>query len=200
VARKKHRRTATPGDVLYLPSTPAEQLEHAEALHARAGHSPAERAQYLAEAAEYYAAAGADERAEQLFRDAIADGGHVAGSVHGFYAEFLFARAREAEALESSEQARKLRPSDPDVFMVIGETLDEHDHHAEAVQWLTTGLVRYLGNLAEITAEDLELDEDASLLVSARRRARGHAGLPKDHLDELAEHEYGSDFYDNEEP
>jgi tetratricopeptide (TPR) repeat protein len=200
MARKKHQRTPAPGNVLYVPSTPAQQLEHARALHARAGHDPAERAQYLAEAAEYYAAAGADEQAEQAFRDAIADGGHVAGSVHGFYAEFLFARARQAEALESIEQARKLRPSDPDVFMVIGETLDEHGHHAQAAKWLTIGLVRYLGDLAEITAQDLELDEDASVLVSARRRARGHAGLPKDHLDELAEQEYGSDFYDNEEP
>jgi tetratricopeptide (TPR) repeat protein len=198
VARKKHRRAAAPGDVLYLPTTPAEQVEHARALCAYAERDPDQRAQYLTQAAEHYAAAGDDETAERLFRDAIADGGEVAGSVHGFYAEFLFTRDRAAEALAVIEQARKLRPTDPDTFLVIGETLDEHDHPAEAAQWLTTGLVRHLGSLAEITAEDFEFDDDASLLISARCRARGHAGLPKDHLDELAELDYGSDFYGDE--
>jgi tetratricopeptide (TPR) repeat protein len=182
---RKHRRTAAPGDLYYLPAGPGEQLAHARALHERAEHDPAARAQLLAEAAEYYAAAGHHERADQLFRDAIADGGHVAGSVHGFYAEFLFTQNRDAEALEAIDQARRTRPTDPDVFMVVGETLDTHHRHVEAAKWLTTGLVRYYGDLAGITADDLE-DYDGAVLVAARRRARTNADLPEDHLDELA--------------
>jgi tetratricopeptide (TPR) repeat protein len=182
---RKHRRTAAPGDLYFLPATPGEQLEHARALHQRAEADPAARAQLLAEAAEYYTAAGHHETADQLFQEAIADGGHVAGSVHGFYAEFLFTQGRDAEALEAIDQARRARPTDPDVFMVIGETLDTHHRHTEAAKWLTTGLVRHYGDLAGITADDLD-DYDGAVLVVARRRARTNADLPPDHLDELA--------------
>jgi tetratricopeptide (TPR) repeat protein len=182
---RKHRRTAAPGDLYYLPTSPGEQLAHARALHQRAQDEPGTRAQLLTEAAEYYTAAGEHESADQLFRDAIADGGDVAGSVHGFYAEFLFAQGRDAEALEAIDQARRARPTDPDVFMVIGETLDDHHRHAEAAKWLTTGLVRYYGDLASISADDLD-DYDGAVLAAARRRARTNAGLPEDHLDELA--------------
>jgi tetratricopeptide (TPR) repeat protein len=184
VARTR-RRTAAPGDLYFLPANTGEQLEHAQALHQRAQGDPRARAQLMAEAAEYYAAAGRHETADQLFRDAIADGGDVAGSVHGFYAEFLFTRGRDDEALETIGQARRARPTDPDVFMVIGETLDAHHRHADAAKWLTTGLVRYYGDLAAITADDLD-DYDGATLAAARRRARINAGLPEDHLDELA--------------
>lgn len=182
---RKHHRTTAPGDLYFLPAGPDEQLSHAQALHQRAEADPAARAQLLAEAAEYYAAAGRHGQADQLFRDAIADGGHVAGSVHGFYAEFLFTHGRDTEALEAIDQARRTRPTDPDVFMVIGETLDDHHRHAEAAKWLTTGLVRYYGDLASITADHLD-DYDGALLATARRRARANADLPEDHLDELA--------------
>lgn len=182
---RTRRRTAAPGDLYYLPTNTGEQLKHAQTLHERAQGDQAARAQLLAEAAEYYAATGHHETADQLFREAIADGGNVAGSVHGFYAEFLFTHGRDDEALEAIEQARRARPTDPDVFVVIGETLDAHDRHADAAKWLTTGLVRYYGDLPGITADDLD-DYDGAALAAARRRARTNAGLPEDHLDELA--------------
>jgi hypothetical protein len=106
--------------------------------------------------------------------------------VHGFYAEFLFTHERDAEALETIDHARRTRPTDPDVFMVIGETLDAHHRHVEAAKWLTTGLVRYYGDLASITADDLDDDYDGALLATARRRARANAELLEDHLDTLA--------------
>jgi tetratricopeptide (TPR) repeat protein len=189
---RKHRRTTAPGDLYYVPASLGDQLEHARALARRAEADPAARAQLLAEAAEYYAAAGQREEADRLFREAIADGGDVAGSAHGFYAEFLFAQGRDAEALEAIDQARRTRPTDPDVFMVIGETLDAHRRHAEAAKWLTTGLVRYYGDLAGITADDLD-DYDGACLAAARRRARTNAGLPEDHLDELARQQLDED-------
>jgi hypothetical protein len=93
---------------------------------------------------------------------------------------------------------KRARPSDPDVFMVIGETLDSHHHHADAAKWLTTGLVRYYGDLAGITADDLD-DYDGACLTAARRRARLNAGLPEDHLDELARQHLAEDNDDDEE-
>jgi len=183
MARRAHR--VAPGDIEYLPASSAEQLAHADALRRRGETHPDRRAQYYTEAAEYYAAAGRIETAEDLFRAALQDGGHVAGSLHGFYAEFLFTQQRPDEALALIETARKQRPDDPDVFVIIGETLDEHGHHEQAARWLTTGLVRYYGNLAEITTDDLEDDPDGRLMAADRLRARRNAELAPDHIDNL---------------
>jgi tetratricopeptide (TPR) repeat protein len=181
------RRTPriVPGDIEYAPASTAEQLAHADALRGRGQDHPDHRAQYYAEAAEHYAAAGHNETAEELFRAALEDGGHVAGSLHGYYAEFLFTRDRSDEALAQIDAARKQRPDDPDVFVIIGETLDAHDHHQQAARWLTTGLVRYYGDLAEITADDLDHDPDGRIMAADRLRARRNAGLEPDHLDNL---------------
>ncbi|MBR7833261.1 hypothetical protein KDL01_08290 [Actinospica durhamensis] len=181
------RRTPriVPGDIEYVPTSTAEQLAHADAMRRHGQDHPDYRAQYYAEAAEHYAAAGHDETAEELFRAALEDGGHVAGSLHGYYAEFLFTRDRPDEALAQIDAARKQRPDDPDVFVIIGETLDAHDHHHEAARWLTTGLVRYYGDLAEITADDLEDDPDGRIMAADRLRARRNAGLDPDHIDNL---------------
>jgi tetratricopeptide (TPR) repeat protein len=183
----RQRRSAPgPGDLYYLPVTDAERLAQAQALCRHAEQAGAERAQGLSEAAEYYALAGQADQAEHLFWAALADGGAVAGSVHGCYAEFLFAPGRAAEALAVIGQARRAHPSDPEVFLVIGETLDGHGCHGEAVKWLTTGLARYYGQLAGIDAGDLREDPDGAMLVFARHRARQAAGPSPDHLDELA--------------
>jgi tetratricopeptide (TPR) repeat protein len=180
------RRSPVPGDVDYLPLSDAQRAEHAHALQRRAADFPDERAQVLCQAAEYYAMAGQADLAAQLFGQALADGGAVAGSVHGFFAAFLFAQGRQDEAFEVINQARRSRPVDPDVFLVIGETLAEAGHPAEAARWFTTGLVRYFGDLAGIDAEDLREDPDGWMLVRGRHRARQAAGLAPDHLDELA--------------
>lgn len=174
-----------PGDIEYLPTSATEQLDHADALRRRGEAHPDRRAQYYAEAAEYYAAAGHNQTAEELFRTALEDGGHVAGSLHGFYAEFLFTQHRPDEALALIETARKQRPDNPDVFVIIGETLDEHGHHEQAARWLTTGLVRYYGDLTEITADDLEDDSDGRIMAADRLRARRNAELAPDHIDNL---------------
>lgn len=183
MARRAHR--IAPGDIEYVPATAAEQIAHADALRRHGQNQPERRAQYYAEAAEYYAAAERIETAEELFRAALEDGGHVAGSLHGFYAEFLLTQHRPDEALALIETARKQRPDDPDVFVIIGETLDEHGHHQQAARWLTTGLVRYYGDLTEITADDLEDDPDGRITAVARLRARRNAELTTDHIDNL---------------
>jgi len=50
------------------------------------------------------------------------------------------------------EAARHAHPTEPFVFRTIGEVLDTYDDPAHAARWLTTGLVRRAGSLAEITA------------------------------------------------
>jgi hypothetical protein len=71
------------------------------------------------------------------------------------------------------------------VFVIIGETLDQHGHHEQAARWLTTGLVRYYGDLAEITTDDLDHDPDGRIMAADRLRARRNAELTPDHIDNL---------------
>jgi hypothetical protein len=51
-------------------------------------------------------------------------------------------------------------------------------------RWFTTGLVRALGDLAEIELDDLAFS-DVVTLMRGRHQARRALGQPADHLDEL---------------
>ena len=187
MARRKTRRTThmAPGDRYFLPRSAEGTLAHAKELRLSGDEDLGSRAQNYTEAAEYYAMAGDEVTAEELYRAAIDDGGFVAGSVHGFFAGFLFERQRDEEALVVIDAARKLRPNDPDVFLVVGETLQMHGHHREAAGWATRGLVALFGSLADITGDDLDEDPDGALLATDRMRARQALGLPADHIDDF---------------
>lgn len=184
---RTHRRDPTPGDLEFIPLSEPERRAHADALLRQADQIADERAQLLTEAAELHAMLGEHHQAEQLFKQALTDGGAVAGGVHGYYAAFLFDQHRATEALEVINQARKQRPTDPYVFNVIGETLLENDHPTQAAKWFTTGLVRTLGDLADIELDDLYDDPDVIMLIRGRREARQTLALAPDHLDELFE-------------
>lgn len=185
---RKHRQQLAPGDLEFWPRTEDERIAHADALRRRAEAQPEERAQLLTHAAEWYTIAHRDDQADEVYRLALADGGPVAGSLHGFYASFLFEHERDADALAIIEQARKLHPTEPQVFEVIGETLNSAEYFTEAATWFTTGLVRYCGALADIDLEDLHEDRDIASLVRGRHEARQELGGPPDHLDELFAH------------
>ncbi|NUR28633.1 MAG: tetratricopeptide repeat protein [Catenulispora sp.] len=128
---------------------------------------------------------GEDAVAEELFQAALADGGGFSGSVHSFYAGFLLERGREDEALALIDAARKAKPDHAHVYAVIAETLDVHGHHRQAAAWATRGLVFLFGSLTDIEPADLLEDGDGRLLAADRLRARRHAGLPADHIDEV---------------
>lgn len=175
----RHRRTRT------LQPTSEDFLALAQDFRREAELDPEYRAQNLTEAADYYSLAGDDATAEELFRAAMDDGGFVAGSLHGYYADFLFKVGRGEEALALIETARKSRPEDLDVFVQIVEILGEYGHHREAAAWATRGLVLLFGSLADITADDLDEEQYGAMLVAARRAARQAQGLAADHLDDL---------------
>ncbi|MEY9930338.1 hypothetical protein ABH926_004983 [Catenulispora sp. GP43] len=187
MARRKAPRTPQPGSGgrLFPPRSSEETLALAKALRIDGDEDPRSRAQNYTEAAEYYAMAGDDATAEELYRAAIDDGGFVAGGVHGFFAEFLFVRNRDEEALAVLEAARKLRLEDLDMVVFVAETLHMHGHHREAAAWATRGLVALYGGLAEITADDLDEEPEGRLLATERMRARQAMGMPADHIDEL---------------
>jgi Flp pilus assembly protein TadD len=173
----------------------AELRAHADALRKRAEGEPEDRARLLAEAAKCHAVLGENKFAEQLFGQALDDDGAPVGIAHGCYASFLLDQGREAEAFELINQARRLGPFDPEVFNLIGQALLEHGHPARAARWFTTGLVRALGDLAEIELDDLVFS-DVVTLMRGRREARRALDQPVDHLDEIFDRyraERGSD-------
>ena len=176
--------------------TGAELRAHADALRERAEREPEDRARLLAEAAKYYAMLGEHQLAEQLYGQTLDNNGAPVGAAHGWYASFLLDQGRESEALDLINQARRLRPFDPEVFVVIGEALLDHEHPVEAARWFTTGLVRALGDLAEIELDDLAFS-DVMMLMRGRRKARRALDQPVDHLDEIFDHyraERGSEW------
>ncbi len=164
--------------------TGAELRARAEVLRERAEHEPEDRARLLAEAAECYAVLGENQLAEKLFDQALDSDGIPVGAAHGRYASFLLDRGREAEAFDVINQARRRRPFDPEVFNLIGHALLDHEHPAQAERWFTTGLVRALGDLAEIELDDLVFS-DVVMLMRGRHEARRALGQPVDHLDEI---------------
>jgi tetratricopeptide (TPR) repeat protein len=162
----------------------AELRAYADALKERAEHEPEDRARRLAEAAECHAMLGENQLAEQLFGQALENADAPVGITHGRYASFLLDHGREVEALDLINQARRLRPVDPVVFNLIGQALLAHEHPAQAARWFTTGLVRALGDLAEIELDDLVFS-DVMMLMRGRHEARRALDQPVDHLDEI---------------
>jgi len=185
---RKRRHQPRPGHDNFIPVTDAQRRAHADVLAAaHAGHGCDEHAGALCQAAEYYAMLGEHELADKLFQEALDDGGPIPGSVHGFYASFLFDQGRDTEAFEMIGQARRLDPDDPDVFNIIGETLLAHDHPQQAARWFTTGLARHIGSLTDLHISDLRHDPDVAQLARGRHQARRILDLPTDHIDELFE-------------
>jgi tetratricopeptide (TPR) repeat protein len=144
---------------------------------------PEERAQYLVEAAESWAAAGRPDRAGELFLTAIADGGHVVGDARTYYAGFLFDTGRPDEALHALAELTAARPEDPFAYVCAGEVLEEAADLDGALRWFTTGLTRFYRVFDLADAVD-----DATLvqLLSSRQRVRRLLELPSDGWDDLA--------------
>ncbi|AHH93978.1 tetratricopeptide repeat protein [Kutzneria albida] len=159
---------------------PAAQAEQAEAL---AAACPEERAQYLVEAAEGWAAAGRPDRAGELFEAAIADGGQVAGDVRAYYAGFLFDTGRPEAALRQLDDLMAANPNDPAAYVCAAEVLEEAADLDGALRWFTMGLHRFFGDFG---VQDITGDTALLQLVGGRRRVRQQLELPADRWDELA--------------
>ena len=148
-----------------------------------AGLIPGERAQYLVEAAEGWAAAGRPDRAGALFETAVADGGPVAGDARSYYAGFLFDTGRPEEALQALAELRRSRPADPFAYISAGEVLEEAADLDGALRWFTAGLTRFYRDFDTADAVD---DATLTQLLTNRRRVRRLLELPPDGWDDVA--------------
>jgi tetratricopeptide (TPR) repeat protein len=156
----------------------------AEAVEAerQAALIPEERAQYLVEAAESWAAAGRPDRAEALFEAAIADGGHVVGDARTYYAGFLFDTGRPEQALRTLADLRASAPQDPFEYVCAGEVLEEAADLDGALGWFSAGLAFY----RDFDTADAVDDATLMQLLSSRQRVRRLLELPPDSWDDIA--------------
>ncbi|MGW4770317.1 SEC-C metal-binding domain-containing protein [Nocardia sp. NPDC004278] len=161
----------------------------ARQLELEAADNPAERAQYLTEAADHWVMADDLERALRLHRAAVADGGPVVGDARVWYATFLLDHGTEltdnAErtGLALLETVLAEGTDDHVAYLTAAEMFEERGEFDAALRWLEAGLGQQLA-LADDTSEPyLGLQE----LAIARGRIRDALGLPEDSIDRAAE-------------
>lgn len=147
-----------------------------------AAQLPEERAQYLVEAAESWAAAGRPQRAGELFEAAIADGGRVLGDARTYYAGFLFDTGRPEQALRTLAELRDSDPRDPFEYVCAGEVLEEAADLDGALRWFNAGLAFY----RDFDTADAVDDGTLMQLLSSRQRVRRLLELRPDRWDDIA--------------
>jgi hypothetical protein len=158
----------------------ARAAEAAEAERL-AGLIPEERAQYLVEAAEGWAAAGCPDRAGVLFQRALEDGGPVVGDARTYYAGFLFDTGCPERALRTLAELRG--SDDPFAFVSAGEVMEEAADLDGALGWFTDGLRRFYRDFG---ARDAVHDPTLMQLLTNRQRVRRQLELPPDSWDDIA--------------
>lgn len=128
---------------------------------------------HASESARY---AGDLERSVDLARRAVATGDPVVPDTRCYLLHGLLETGRDEEAAELAQELRRIRPVDPDVCELVGESYELTGHPDDAIRWFTRGLVR---------AERDDLPGFEQLAIG-RARVRQAQGFAPDDYDELA--------------
>lgn len=139
----------------------------------------ASAAQLLVMAGELWALDEDHDRALDLYRRAVADGGACTPDARCALLDGLLKVGAVDEAARLAGQIKAERPRDPQVYVYVGEAYEAHGDLAQAIQWFTSGMFRTMRD------EDCP-DQDVQVLRMARLRARQAAGFPPDDFDRLA--------------
>lgn len=97
------------------------------------------RANVLLRAGEQWQHAGDHERAAELYRKAIEDGGETYGDPRAYLADALFELGRADEARTLLDQIRADSPRDPEVYRAVAEVLYAQGDASGAHEWATSG-------------------------------------------------------------
>ncbi len=97
------------------------------------------RANVLLRAGEQWQHAGDHERAAELYRKAIEDGGETYGDPRAYLADALFELGRADEARTLLDQIRADSPRDPEVYRAVAEVLYAQGDATGAHEWATSG-------------------------------------------------------------
>ena len=136
----------------------------------------------LARAGEQLDMAGDHDGALALFRQAVSAEGTALPDARCHLHRALLDAGDLEGARRLAEEVRHSRPSDPEVYQLIGEDYEAAGDLTEANRWMNLGLRRLVAQAEE---GDLDLsDFRAVLLLVARRRVRRALGFPPDEFDE----------------
>jgi tetratricopeptide (TPR) repeat protein len=159
------------------------------------------RAKVLLRAGEQWQHAGDHEKAADLYRQAIEDGGEVYGDPRAYLADALFELGKADEARALIEEIRVDAPRDPEVHRCVSEVLYAHGDLAGAHEWATAGAdvvlaIRDRGESVvqveqgeqgpvDDEAEALSAEDSLEALLRLRYRARLDLGQPEDEYDAM---------------
>ncbi|HEX2315230.1 MAG TPA: tetratricopeptide repeat protein [Thermomonospora sp.] len=160
------------------------------------------RAKVLLRAGEQWQHAGDHDKAAELYRQAIEDGGETYGDPRAYLADALFELGRGDEARALIEQIRADRPRDPEVYRTVAEVLYAQGDMIGAYDWATAGAdvvlalrsgerrdgdLDALGELGDLDDPgDLAVAEDSlEALLRLRYRARIDLGRAEDEYDAM---------------
>jgi hypothetical protein len=145
---------------------------------------PEERGEILLELAHAYASTGEHERAVEVWRGLIEDGGENGDFARFALAEELFKQGENEAARAELATLKAGGRVTHGAWHLAAELYEVRGELAEAADWFTTA-VRQLGDedLTHLREDGLSWMSRAGMLVRARRRVRAAMGQPPDHFD-----------------
>ena len=138
-------------------------------------------AMLLAHAGEQLTSVGDHEAALDLYRRAVQAEGDVVPDVRCHLHHGLVAAGDVDAARRLAEEVRRSRPTDVDVYVLIGEDYEAIGDLAEANRWMNLGLRRLVDGLEDPEGPPPEFT--TALFLTARRRVRDALGFPPDEFD-----------------
>lgn len=148
---------------------------------------PEERPGVLIEAGEWWHAAGNNERAVELFTEAVAAGGETGSLARVAYARLLFDRGDDAEAQATLAHLRTNPVDFPSPYEAAGHLLSDREELDQALEWYDLAVERLSEqHLAAYEGDDDYTDfVDVEGILEGRYEVRRELGLPVDRFDEL---------------
>lgn len=145
---------------------------------------PEERGKILLELAHAYASTGEHQRAVEVWRDLIADGGADGDFARFALAEVLFKQGQDEAARAELAALKAGGRVAHGAWHLAAELYEVRGELAEAADWFTTA-VRQLSDedLTHLREDGLSWMSRAGMLIRARRRVREAMGQPPDHFD-----------------
>lgn len=146
------------------------------------GSDGVSRAKILLRAGEQWQYAGEHEKAAEVYRRAIEDGGESYGDPRAYLADALFELGQDDEAKSLIKQIYQDRPRDPEVYRCVAELLYAYGDIEQAHDWATTGAEVVMG----IEGEDAAVASDSlEALLRLRYRTRVDLGRAEDRYDAM---------------
>lgn len=142
----------------------------------------------LVSAGEQLDLAGDNEAALVLFRCAVTAQGSAPPDTRCYLHHGLLRVGDGAEARKLADELRRERPTDGDVYLLIGQNYERADDLVEAHRWFTMGLTHMENQVQE--GNDLSAAGLAALAL-VRFRVRRALNLPPDEYDTVFSPEMG---------